>query len=716
MRGIWYSQSPVVPCSLGCSEISSTTAAPVAKYKSITVSSKGVIIDSKQPYRYSPHGDVVAALLLSIIDKVKQHIETLTSLPVIEFSRAIGAFAAKFKLILDIFDPPGDYIMYFIKPSLVYTHSDNFALATVVCNIQLELPTGMTGFTESQSYHYMTLLPKFKLKAVCPGDEVETAVGKMEVISTGLFGVNTPWWPCKDTLKPWMTRRMLMLDMSVNAFDLPKADASCTEFSRMHFVHTFLYYCLTTPKLPITPNNLMNTIFAAKSHIATRASEPPFNTIILLAKNICTEVVLGDTENTDDCAVEAKGGFKYSELVYNWGFYMSPPSADAMLTVEKKRTVGAPRHLGSTDTPIHTQLWDHSSEPVKLPSSTVLFMIGEQHRTPELPRSNNCGTMTSPLRDFMKHIICWNKISEYPQNQSMQPKFGYQMVAPDPSTSTYQVPADTSAGSKLFPHSSETLNVKFTMDAVVQARYIKASVMQLKEPENTQYANQPLTTQFLSTIQLGTSYSDASYIEHLLSGKLILEYRKNVGKRDKNQNSRILRDGSSGHGIRHLLVGIPAKLVENIILFLRNVYKFQVTTESSTAMYGGVQLKNLMGDSHLNLKLMHSLNESTNNGPPHISVVKSADSSGNVGGASASTSKGQAPWPSCAFSVTQAQQSPVIPSRNYRVVLARLASPAASLMTFTPAPTTIAVPLGASTDAPAPTLIQYRTLVINADM
>ncbi|RKO85845.1 hypothetical protein BDK51DRAFT_46688 [Blyttiomyces helicus] len=241
---------PVVHRSLAVSTMSSSSAVTIGTHTGNTVGNKGAIIDSRQPYRYSSRGDVVAALLLSIIDNIKQHIEVrekqqfqsrshtlftrvttaisvavkmfrieigvftgrgytdvtsmlassdryptrsidfrvyqsvLTSPPVIEFSRAIGAVVEKLKLVPEIFDPPGDYVMFLIEPSLVYPHGNDFALASDVSKIPVEPPSQiqmdlrerdttsirmyitarMSGFNESQSYQYMTLLPKLKAR------------------------------------------------------------------------------------------------------------------------------------------------------------------------------------------------------------------------------------------------------------------------------------------------------------------------------------------------------------------------------------------------------------------------------------------------------------------------------------------------------------------------------------------------------------------------
>ncbi|RKO83214.1 hypothetical protein BDK51DRAFT_25742, partial [Blyttiomyces helicus] len=421
------------------------------------------------------------------------------------------------------------------------------------------------------------------LKTMCSGDEVNTTMGKMEVFSTGLFGVNTLWWPRKDTLKPWMTRRTLVLDMSVNALDLPKVDASYTEYDQMRFVHNCLYYRLRTPKPPITPKVLINTIFAAKSHIATRgirfndnacffdcltatwaisiASDVPFNTIILLARTICSELVLRDTESTDDRPVEAIAGIEilrgrsisrriahsratrerypadsvtqqylplegsndqvrvkthadvivppWSNMTIDLGFSLydsqSSPTDDYYVTVNvsrKQLTVGVPRHLNSTDTPIRLQLRNHSSEPVKVPASTVLCIIGEQRRTPERSRSDNCNTMTSPVRNIpqLDYAAAAITMSGYAENQSMQPGFGYQMAAPQQPAPTYQVPVTNpllatknvvAPGCKLFSYSPENKTVKFTMDAAVPAEYIHVGLMQLMQPGNKEYEGQP---------------------------------------------------------------------------------------------------------------------------------------------------------------------------------------------------------------------------------
>ncbi|RKO92236.1 hypothetical protein BDK51DRAFT_52156 [Blyttiomyces helicus] len=183
------------------------------------------MLTAEQSYRFSSRGDVVAALLLSIIDNIKQRIEvrekqqfqsrshtlfncvatarsvaiklfrikigafagggytdvistlassdryptcnidsrvyqlTLTSPPVIEFSRAIGVLFVQLKLVPEIFDLPGDNVMYFIKPSLFYPHSNDFALA-----IDMYITARMSGITKSQSYQYMTLLPKLNAR------------------------------------------------------------------------------------------------------------------------------------------------------------------------------------------------------------------------------------------------------------------------------------------------------------------------------------------------------------------------------------------------------------------------------------------------------------------------------------------------------------------------------------------------------------------------
>ncbi|RKO89994.1 hypothetical protein BDK51DRAFT_41768 [Blyttiomyces helicus] len=608
----------------------------------------------------------------------------------------------------------------------------------------------------------------------------------------------------------------------------------------MRLVHNCLYYRLSTPKPPITPKVLINTIFAAKSHIATRASDVPFSTLILLARTICSELVLKDTDSTDHCPVEAIASIEYVDLVYKPGFYeyfnkatqerypadsvtqqyvplegssdqvrvkthaevivppwsnitidlgfsfydsQSSPIDDYYVTVNvsrKQLTVGVPRHLNSTCTPIRIQLRNHSSEPVKVPASTVLCMIGEQRGMPERSKSDNCNTMTSP-----------DTMSGYTENQSMQPGLGYQMAAPQQPALRYQIPvrpydlfkvtnpllATTNVvaqGCKLFSYSPESKTVKFTMDAVVPPEYIQTGLMQLLQPEIMEFESQPgvwitageevdltqslkSTTQFGSTIDLGTGYSDYSYVEGMLASDLILEYRTNVGKHNKDRNSCIPRDGPSGYGITYLRVGIPAKLVETIVGFLREAYKFDVTTDSvgilergyywqqfnlkpdalaihanvgnSTAKYtlGHVMSavhKNLIGDGHLNPKLAQGAVQpwTTNIGPPPIGGVKSAGpiagsapikdqalvnvlrtvshSSGNNVGSSAPASGGQAPWSAGAFSAPQVQQNPVIASRNYGAVLTKPASPADSVLKSAHDLATVEIPLPMTATAP----------------
>ncbi|KAI9335362.1 hypothetical protein DFJ73DRAFT_32055 [Zopfochytrium polystomum] len=101
-------------------------------------------------------------------------------------------------------------------------------------------------------------------------DLSSTKYGAIEVSATGIFGSNTLWWPRKDTLQRWFARRMLAIELTVDALQLPPSSNSFSAHNQLLFASRCISLRVRLKHPPVTTRNVLLTIFGAAAYRATR--------------------------------------------------------------------------------------------------------------------------------------------------------------------------------------------------------------------------------------------------------------------------------------------------------------------------------------------------------------------------------------------------------------------------------------------------------------